>query len=90
MTDTSAPATDNVCVGIYQAAGPRTWKLKHVSFNFDLSGNLTGTATFITTVTLEPRGSTFTGNTTITVYDLKGNVVFQATGPVKGTRITVN
>jgi hypothetical protein len=91
MVDTSAPATDNVCVGVYQAGpGPRTSKLKHVSFTFDNAGNLTGTAVFNTTVTLEPKNNTFSGSTTVTVYDTNGNIVFQATGPVRGTRITVN
>ncbi len=90
MTDTSAPATDNVCLGVYEQTGPGSYRLKHVSFDFDLSGNLIGTATFHTTLTVAAGGNVFQGNYTVQVFDTTGNMIFQATGPVKATRITVN
>jgi hypothetical protein len=90
MTDTSAPATDNVCVGVYQQVGLGAYKLKHVSFVFDLSGNLLGTATFHTTLIVDVRGNNFAGTTSLDVFDTNGNVVFHTSGPVKGTRITAD
>jgi hypothetical protein len=90
MIDTSAPATDNVCNGVWVQAGPGSFKLKHVSFTFDASGNLQGTAIFRTTVAVDAKGNSFQGSTEIRVYDLSGNLVYNAKGPVKGTRITVD
>ena len=90
MTDTSAPATDNVCVGVYRQTGIGNFKLKHVSFVFDLAGNLLGTATFHTTLTVDARGNAFQGTSTVDVFDNNGNVVFHAAGPVRATRITAD
>jgi len=90
MVDTSAPATDNVCVGVFQQNSAGSYKLKHVSFVFDPAGNLLGTATFHTTILVDARGNTFRGNTVIDVFDTTGNVVFHTTGPVTGIRITVD
>jgi hypothetical protein len=90
MTDTSAPATDNVCTGIWQQSGPGTYKLKHVSFDFDLSGNLIATVIFRNTVVVDPNGNSFQGTTAVWVYDLSGNLIYEAKGKVKATRITVD
>ena len=90
MTDTSAPATDNVCVGVWKQLAGSTVKLKHVSFVFDLAGSLLGTATFNTTVTVAWNNKSFLGSTLVDVFDTNGTLVFHGGGPVKGVRITVD
>jgi hypothetical protein len=90
MTDTSAPATDNVCVGVWKQVGGASFKLKHVSFVFDFAGTLQGTATFNTTITVANNSKSFQGTTVIDVFDTNGNLVFHQVGPVKATRITVD
>ena len=90
MVDTSPPAIDNVCNGIWLQTGPATYKLKHVAWTFDPSGNLLGSAVFQTVITLGNKANTFTGTTTILAYDTYGNLQYEVQGVVKGTRITVD
>jgi hypothetical protein len=89
MVDTSIPATDNVCNGTWVKSGG-TYKLKHPSFYFDLSGNLLGTAIIREVITLAKGGDAFQGTSMIDVYDLAGNLVFHGVSTVKATRITVD
>ena len=42
IIDIAPPATDNVCNGVWIQTRPATYKLKHVAWYFDLSGNLLG------------------------------------------------
>jgi len=86
------PILGNVCVGVYTQVGPRTYKLRHVTWNWDLSGNLTGTFLLIMTVQVDPHGDTFAGTYVTDSFDLAGNVIpaFHAEGVVSGTRITVD
>jgi hypothetical protein len=86
------PSLGNVCVGVYKQTGPRTYKLRHVTWNWDLSGNLTGTFLLLMTVTVDPRGDTFTGSYVSDSFDLNGQVIpaLHADGVVSGQRITVD
>lgn len=38
LIDNSAPATDNVCSGVREQTGPRTYLINHPSWDFDTSG----------------------------------------------------
>ena len=89
LVDTSPPAIDNVCNGLWIQTGT-IFKLKHVAWDFDNSGNLVGRYVFHITITLDPKGNSFSGTAILFQYDLSGNLVFHASGTVKGTRITVD
>jgi hypothetical protein len=91
LNDTPAPATGNVCLGVYTQADRRTFKLKHPSWIYDTSNtNVIGTATMRETVTIDRSGDAFTGTFTIDAVDLFGNPLGQAEGSVKATRIRVD
>jgi len=86
------PTLGNVCVGVYKQTGVRTYKLRHVTWNWDLSGNLTGSFLLLMTVTVDPHGNTFTGSYVSDSFDLNGDIIpaFHAEGSVSGKRITVD
>ncbi len=89
MVDTSAPASDNVCVGVWAQTGG-TFKLNHVSWTFDNNGNLNGTATIKLNISLDPNSSTFTGTFAVDVYTLTGSLVEHLTGTIDAKRILVD
>jgi hypothetical protein len=90
LNDTSAPATDNVCLGVWQQTGTRTYQLKHPSWYFDLNGNLLGTVIIRETIRLSPDGNSFSGSSTDDAFDTAGNFLGEETATVAGKRITVN
>ncbi len=89
MVDTSAPATDNVCNGIWTKSGA-AYKVKHPGFTFDMSGNLLGTVLIRTVITLNAKGDTYQGTATVDARDNFGNLVFHGDFNVQGTRITAD
>lgn len=89
LIDNSAPATDNVCSGVWEQTGPRSYLINHPSWDFDTSGNLIDIVVLTDTITVDPRGNKYSGTETVTVYDpTLTNVVYQVSGTVKATRIT--
>jgi hypothetical protein len=90
LNDTSAPATDNVCLGVWQQTGPHTYQLKHPSWYFDLNGNLLGTVIIRETIRLSSDGNSFSGSSTDDAFDTLGNFLGEDTATVAGKRITVN
>ena len=87
------PALGNVCVGVYKQTGRRTYKLRHVAWNWDASGStLAGTFVLVMTVTTAPDGETFTGKFVTDSFDNGGNVIpaLHAEGTVSAKRITVD
>lgn len=87
------PLLGNVCVGVYKQTGPRTYKLHHVTWNWDPSGSpLAGTFLLLLTVTTAPHGNTFSGTFVSDSFDTLGNVIpeLHAEGTVSGQRITVD
>jgi hypothetical protein len=90
MVDTSAPASDNVCVGVWAQVNGLEYKLNHVSWTFDDQGNLNGTATIKLDVTLDANSNIFTGTFTVDVFDLYGSVVEHLAGTVAAKRVTVD
>jgi hypothetical protein len=61
------PSTGDVCMGVWEQAGPSTFKLNHVALAWQ-SGAYLGPATITETVILDPSGDTFKGKFTITQY----------------------
>jgi hypothetical protein len=90
MVDTSAPASDNVCVGVWAQVGGLEFKLNHVSWTFDDQGNLNGTATIKLDVTLDANSNVFTGTFTVDVFDLHGATVDHLAGTIAAKRVTID
>jgi hypothetical protein len=87
LNDYTNPIQGNVCLGVWEQTGPRTYKLKHPSWSFDTNGNLLGTVVIHETVTVSSGGDSFAGLYTYDVYDVAGNLLNVYTGEVKATRI---
>jgi hypothetical protein len=89
--DATNPALDNVCQGLWKQMSPLTYKLKHVSWNFDPSGNPVGWADFHAVVQMSKDGNSFTGTEDVYIYDLNGNQVDKFEGGVlQATRIKID
>jgi hypothetical protein len=55
------PALGNVCVGVWKPVAPRTFKLKHMTWNWNGDGTLRGTFLMTVTIRLDRRGTSYTG-----------------------------
>jgi hypothetical protein len=86
------PVLGNVCIGVWKVAGPRTFKLRHVTWNWNLDGSPAGTFLLLTTVQVDPHGNTYSGTFESDSFDTDNNVIpeFHAEGTVTGRRITVD
>jgi hypothetical protein len=84
------PRTGNVCLGAWEEAAPRTFKLTHRVWMYDTSGNFQGTGHLSETLVLGDRGNTHSGSFTLDFYDPSGNFLFGVPGTVVGERISVN
>jgi hypothetical protein len=87
LNDFTDPIEGNVCLGVWSETGPQTFKLKHPSWTFDSSGNLTGTAYILETITVGPGGDQYAGPYTIDFFDTSGNPAGSFTGVIKAHRI---
>ena len=84
------PAAGNVCLGVYISTGTGRYKLKHVAWNWDASGNLTGTLIIHEVVTVSTSGNSYHGSFVFDFYDLSGNLTSEVTGNLRGTRIAAD
>ncbi len=87
------PLLGNICLGVYKQSGPRTYKLRHLAWNWDPSGApLAGSFLLLMTATVDPHGNTFTGTFVTDSFDTFGAVIpdLHAEGTVSGERITVD
>jgi hypothetical protein len=85
------PALGNICAGVWKRdAG--TVKLRHMTWNWDANGHLTGTFVMVVTLQVDRRGNSFRGTWSADSYDLSNNVIpeLHAEGVVRATRITVD
>jgi hypothetical protein len=87
LNDYTNPIEGNVCLGVWEQTGPRTYKLKHPSWSFDASGNLQGTVIIGEVVTVASNGNSYSGSYTYDIYDTAGNFIQEFTGTIKATRI---
>jgi hypothetical protein len=87
------PVTQSFCLGVWKKVGHHHYKLNHVAVSWDQTvdtQNPQGPANIREDVVLGPNGNHFSGSFVLVQYDQAGNVLFQATGKLKGTRITPN
>jgi len=87
LNDYTDPIEGNVCLGVWEQTGPRTYKLKHPSWYFDNNGTLLGTVVIHETVTVSTDGDSFSGSYTDDVYDVSGNLLEAYSGQLKASRI---
>jgi hypothetical protein len=87
-----APAFGNVCVGVWRQEGVRTFRLRHVTFNWDENSRPSGTFVLVMTVRLDRSGHSYTGTYSADSFDLSGNVIpeLHLEGRLRAARITVD
>ena len=90
LNDYTNPIEGNVCLGVWEQTGPRTYRLKHPSWSFDTTGTLLGTVVIHETVQLSPDGNSYIGSYRYDIYDLTGAFVEELTGQLRATRIRPN
>lgn len=83
------PSLGNVCVGIWKQVAPRTFKFKHMTWNWDGSGGFAGTFLMTVTVRLDRRGGSYAGTWSADSFDTSGELIpgLHAEGVARGTRI---
>ncbi|HEU4691872.1 MAG TPA: hypothetical protein VFS23_26085 [Vicinamibacterales bacterium] len=69
------PSLGNVCVGIWQRTGPRTYKLKHTAWNWTPDGTFTGTFIMEATLRLSRSGDGFSGTWRADSFDTSGALI---------------
>jgi hypothetical protein len=82
------PRQGNICLGAWKEAAPRTFKLAHRVWFYDVSGNFQGTGNLSETLVLGDKGNTHSGTFTLDIYDPAGNLVTEVPGTVVGERIS--
>src|SRR3989442_10547906 len=84
------PRQGNICLGAWKEAAPRTFKLTHRVWFYDVSGNFQRTCNLSETLVLGDRRNTHSGTFTLDIYDPAGNLVGEVPGTVVGERISPN
>jgi len=84
------PALGNVCVGVWTETGNRTFKLRHMAWNWNPDGSFAGTFEMVVTPRIDRRGDNLAGTWAADSTDPSGNVIpeLHAEGVVRSTRIT--
>jgi hypothetical protein len=85
------PAGGNVCPGVWERIGHRSYRTVHPAFNYDAS-NTHVTSIFIErlNVTISRDGNSYQGDFTWDSYDFQGNLLpGSVVGRITGTRIQV-
>jgi hypothetical protein len=84
------PPLGNVCVGIWKQDGPRTFRLKHMAWNWDSDGRFIGTFIMDVVLRLDRRGARYSGSWSADNFDTDGNVIptQHVEGIVRARRIT--
>ena len=70
--------------------GNGTVQLYHVVYTYDANGVFNGRILETQTNTVSADGKTYEGTFDQQFYDLNGNFLFEATGTITATRVTVN
>lgn len=77
-----------VCQGTFKQSGANV-QLYHVIYTYDANGVFNGRILETQTNTVSSDGKTYEGTFDQKFYDLSGNFLFEATGTITATRITV-
>ena len=81
----------NICFGVWKQLGNRTFRLHHMGWTFDTSGNPTGTFTIDETDVVASNGMSYTGSFVFKTYKTNGTPNDgEITGTIVASRITVN
>jgi hypothetical protein len=75
---------------VWTQTAAQSFKLKHPSWTFDSSGNLTGTAYISESVTVDAGGNGYDGQYVINFFDTSGNPVGSFSGTLKAHRVMPN
>lgn len=93
------PALGNVCVGVWKRVAARTYKLRHMTWNwappdngFGVPGTFAGHFELEVTLRLDAHGQHFNGTFSARNFDTEGEHIpgLDAQGVVNGVRITVD
>ena len=91
LNDTTPPSAGAVCLGVWTKQGNFNYKLKHPSWLFDDTGvNLIGIAMIRETITLDKGGNSYTGDLSVDIYDLGGNLLQHLDAKIRALRITTD
>jgi hypothetical protein len=97
-----APSTGDVCMGVWEQAGPRTFKLKHIALAYNSSDTappvgpvspaaFVGPAIIKEIVTLDRSGDTFEGSFTLDQFaNDEVTLLEHISGKVTGTRFKID
>ncbi len=88
LNDAVSPLLGNVCLGVWEQTGRRTYRLKHPSWSYDDKGMLNGTVVISELVTVDRGGNTYHGTVKYDVFDLDDHQIFEGNGEVSAVRIT--
>ena len=85
------PATGNVCPGVWEKIGPRTYTTVHPAFNYDPAGiNIVSVFIEPIHVTVSQDGNSFSGTFSWDSYDFQGKLLpGSVAGTITGSRIAV-
>ena len=87
------PSLGNVCVGIWKQTGPRSYKLRHMAWNWDAAGQFISIFVMEVTISFDRHADAYTGTwksdnlSPSTGQPIAGE---HFEGIVRGTRITVD
>jgi hypothetical protein len=84
------PVLGNVCVGLWKQDGQNI-VLKHVTWNWDAEGHLTGTFVMMVTLRVGRDGNSYSGRWSADSFDVAGHLLdAHAEGIVQARRITLD
>jgi len=89
--DSFAPSSGQVCPGVWQRIGPRTYATVHPAFNYDSAGqNVVSIFIERLKVVLSADGASFQGTFNWDNYDFQGHLLSgSVAGTVTGSRVAV-
>jgi hypothetical protein len=86
------PVLGNVCVGVWKPTGARTFRLRHMAWNWDADGHFVGTFAMLVTLRIDRQSNTLSGTWVADSFDPSGTLIPEAhaEGTMRGARITVD
>ena len=85
-----SPASENFCMGVWAQSGPQSYKLNHFALSYDpASGVLNARVNIKENVTVDAKGTTFSGPFTADILPVGGSLI-HISGQIVGQRVTAN
>jgi hypothetical protein len=86
------PVLGNVCLGVWKRVGPRTFKVRHVAWNWNLDGTFAGTFEMEVTLRVNRKATSYTGAWVADNFNVSGAAIpdLHFEGIAQATRITVD